>query len=179
MQRYFPQGIAREGVFCNRDKERRDLKNSIEAHEHLVLMAPRRYGKTSLIIKTLKEIDAPSVNIDFFFVLTQSEVLKAISEGISKIINQLLPKTKSACMQFIDSIVELNPKITFNLLGQKLEISTRHTTEKSISEILLALDQFAEKSKKSCVIVFDEFQQVGELKENHAIEAAIRHAVER
>jgi len=41
------------------------------------------------------------------------------------------------------------------------------------------LDQVAQQAKKSCVIVFDEFQQIGELKENHAIEAAIRHAVER
>lgn len=41
------------------------------------------------------------------------------------------------------------------------------------------LDQVSQKMQKSCVVVFDEFQQIGGLKENHAIEAAIRHAVER
>lgn len=41
------------------------------------------------------------------------------------------------------------------------------------------MDQVAQKTQKSCVVVFDEFQQIDELKENHAIEAAIRHAVER
>ena len=66
-----------------------------------------------------------------------------------------------------------------NFFGQKLEISTRQTTEKTISELLLTLDYFAVKLKKTCVVVLDEFQQIGELKENHAIEAAIRHAVER
>ena len=60
-----------------------------------------------------------------------------------------------------------------------MEISTKQTTEKSIAELLLALDQFAENAKKTCAVVFDEFQQIGELKENHAIEASIRHAVER
>src|SRR3990167_5336698 len=179
MKRYFPQGLAKDDVFCNRDTERSMLKNSIAAHEHVVLVAPRRYGKTSLITQVLKEISTPSVNIDFFFVLTQSEVRKAITEGISKIINALLPKTKSLSQKLIDSIATLNSKIIFNFLGQKLEISTRQTTEKSISELLLALDQFAEKTKKTCVVVFDEFQQIGELKENHAVEAAIRHAVER
>ncbi len=179
IQRYFPQGVAADDFFCNREKERQSIKDSILSHEHLVLVAPRRYGKTSLITRVLKENDFPGINIDFFFVLTQAEVTKSIAEGVSHIINELLPKTKAASNKIIDAIASLNPKLTFSFLGQKLEISTRQTTEKSISELLLALDQFAGKAGKSCVIVFDEFQQIGELKENHAIEASIRHAVER
>lgn len=179
MPRYFPQGIATDIAFCNRDKERAEIKSSIEAHEHLVLVAPRRYGKTSLITQVLKENDFPGVIIDFFFVLTQADVTKTISEGISKIITDLLPTTKAASHKLINSILAINPKLTFNFLGQKLEIGTKQTTEKSISELMLALDQFSEKAKKSCVVVLDEFQQIGEIKENHAVEAAIRHAVER
>lgn len=179
MQRYFPQGIATDNSFCNRTKERAALKNSIEMHEYIVLVAPRRYGKTSLVMQVLKENAFPGICIDFFFVLTQAEVTKTITESISTIISSLLPNTKLACLKLIDSIAELNPKLTFSLLGQKLEINTKQTTEKSISELLIALDQFAGKAKKSCVVIFDEFQQIGELKENHAVEAAIRHAVER
>jgi len=179
MRRSFPQGVATEGSFCDREKERTLLHGSIESNEHVVLVAPRRYGKTSLIMQVLKENASPSVNIDFFFVLTQAEVAKTITDGVSKIISELLPKAKAACMKLIDSIVALNPKLIFNLFGQKLEISTKQTTEKTISEMLLALDQFAGQAKKTCMVVFDEFQQIGELKENHAVEAAIRHAVER
>jgi len=130
-------------------------------------------------MQVLKENSFPGTCIDFFFVLTQAEVAKLIVEGISSIISSLLPSTKTACLKLIDSIAALNPKLTFSLLGQKLEISTKQTTEKSISELLIALDQFVGKTQKSCVVIFDEFQQIGELKENHAVEAAIRHAVER
>lgn len=179
MQPYFPQGLAIDTSFCNRDNERAALKNSIEMNEHIVLVAPRRYGKTSLVTQVLKENTFPGVCIDFFFVLTQDEVTKTIIDGISTIISSLLPKTKTACLKLIDVITKLNPKLTFSLLGQKLEINTKQTTEKSISELLVALDQFAAETKQSCVVVFDEFQQIGELKENHAVEAAIRHAVER
>lgn len=179
MLRYFPQGLASDQSFCNRENEKKSLKTHMEAHEHIVLVAPRRYGKTSLITQLLKEYDFPNVNIDFFFVLSQTEVVKSITEGLSKLINDLLPKAKTASQKIINTIAELNPKITFNVLGQKLEIHTKQTTEKSISELLLALDQIAIQVKKSCVVVFDEFQQIGELKENHAVEAAIRHAVER
>lgn len=56
MQKYFPQGIAHANAFCNRDKERAAIKNNIAANEHLVLIAPRRYGKTrnSSLIKKPK-----------------------------------------------------------------------------------------------------------------------------
>jgi len=179
IQRYFPQGVAEEEFFCNREKERKLISNSILSHEHIVLVAPRRYGKTSLIAQVLRENDFPGINIDFFFVLSQSEVTKIIAESVSQLINQMLPKSIVAARRIIDTLAQLNPKLIFNLLGQKVEINVKQTTEKSISELLLVLDQFAAKSKVSCVVAFDEFQQIGELKENHAIEASIRHAVER
>lgn len=179
VERYFPQGIATDGAFCNRETERGEIKNSIESHEHLVLIAPRRYGKSSLITQVLKENDFPGICIDLFFVLTQREVTKIITECISKLIAKLLPKTRAASEKIISAITALNPKLTINIFGQTVEISTKQTTEKTISELLVALDHICQKTKKSCVVVFDEFQQVGELKENHAIEAAIRHAVER
>ena len=134
------------------------MSGYIIAHEHIVLAGPRRYGKTGLIAQVLKENSFAGTSIDLFFVLTQSDVTKSILDGISKIMSQLLPKTKKATNKLLESISAANPKLTFNLLGQKLEINTRQHTDKSISEMLLALDQFMEKIKQTCVIVFDEFQ---------------------
>lgn len=179
MVKFFPQGIATDNAFCNRISERQALKESINSHEHLVLIAPRRYGKSSLIAQVLKENDFFGISIDLFFALTQTEVIRSITDGVSQVISDILPKTQSAVRKIADSITTLSPKLTINLLGQKVEIGIKQTTEKTISEVLLALDHVAQKANKSCVIVLDEFQQVGELKENHAIEAAIRHAVER
>lgn len=175
---FFPQGVATNSFFCNRYKERTMLKSSIENHENLVLIAPRRYGKTSLIAQVLAENSIAGTSIDFFFVLSQAEVKSSITEAVANIAKQLLPKSHSACQNIINRVREVNPKLTFNVLGQKLEITNNQST-KSISEILLALEHFAQETDKSCVLVLDEFQQIAELKENHAIEAEIRHAVER
>lgn len=179
MYQNFPQGIATDSSFCNREAERASLKNSIAMHEHIVVVAPRRYGKTSLIMQVLKENAFPSITIDFFFALTQVEVTKMISDGVSKLMNKILPKTTLGRQKLMNSLISLNPKLSFNVLGQKIEMVAKQSSEKSISELLLALDQVAAQSKKNCVIAFDEFQQIGELNESHAVEAAIRHAVER
>lgn len=176
---YFPQGVATDSAFCNRERERSALRASIESHEHTVLVAPRRYGKTSLITQVLKENSFPGTSIDFLFVLSQFEVNQHIAEGVSQVISQLLPSGQAAARQWVEKIKAMNPKLTFNFLGQKLEIGSQQSTEKTITELLLALDAFAQKAGQSCVLILDEFQQIGELNESHAIEAAIRHAVER
>lgn len=176
---YFPQGIATNTTFCNRVAERSDLRKSIELHEHIVLVGPRKYGKTSLLKQVLKECGYPGISIDFFFVLTQTEAQKQISEAVSALSSQLLSKAPNKYKKLVATLKTFNHKLTLNLLGQKLEVSTSQTSDKSISELLLALDLVAQELKQPCVVVMDEFQQIGELKENHAIEAAIRHAVER
>ena len=176
---YFPQGIATDNAFCNRVAERKLLKNYISSHEHVVLIGPRRYGKTSLLMQVLKENNLPGMRIDFFFVLSQQEAAKLLAEGVSKIMSSLLPKSKKSCEAIIDKVRAFNPKLTINFWGQSLEIGIKQKTDKSISELLLALDYFASQANTSCVLVLDEFQQIAELKENHAIEASIRHAVEQ
>lgn len=177
--RYFPQGIATDFNFCNRHLERQALKTSIQSHEHRVLVAPRRYGKTSLITEVLREIECPGECIDFFFVLNQQEVCHSIEQAVNKMINQMLPKAHGALDRMMGYLRGLNPKFGFQVLGQTLEIKVGQGSEKTLTELLILLDQCAQKTEKTCVLVMDEFQQIGELKENHAVEAAIRHAVER
>ncbi len=55
----FPITLAQGLAFCNRIDERRQLTQFIEANRHTVLIAPRRYGKTSLIVQSLAEIKIP------------------------------------------------------------------------------------------------------------------------
>ncbi len=176
---YFPQGIAIDEAFCNRHVERESIKCSIQSHEHLVLVAPRRYGKTSLMTQVLKESAFPGECVDFLFALTQAEVTRIIGQCVSTIVNQLLLKKKNSIDKIIRKVRQFNPKLTLNFLGQQLEMSSQQSGESGISELLLALDEFATQAQQTCVVVFDEFQQIAELKASHAIEAAIRHAVER
>ena len=102
--RYFPQGIATGESFCNRDKERASLRTSICSHEHIILVAPRRYGKSSLIAKVLDENSCAGYSMDFFFAMSQADVRTHIAEGVSQTMSKLLPKSKSACEKLIQAV---------------------------------------------------------------------------
>lgn len=176
---WFPQGHALGEVFYNREAERKRLSESFLNHEHIVLVAPRRYGKSSLIQQVLLENKIVGQRMDLLPASNAAFVQKAIKVTVSGLMTQLLPKTKKAQQVLIEWLKRLHPKLILSLFGQTLEISTTESPEENISDLLVSLDQLAKKMNQRVVLCFDEFQQVGALKEHHAIEASIRHAVEK
>jgi len=174
----FPQGHAIGKAFCNREKERERLSRCFLTNEHTVIVAPRRYGKTSLIRQVLIDTKIYGKRIDLLPATNILFINKAIKSCFTDLASQIAPKTKKAKESLIAFIKHLHPKLTLNILGQQLEVSTSQSPEQSIIDMLLGLDAMARKTKKRMVICFDEFQQIGLLKNHHSIEASIRHAVE-
>lgn len=174
----FPQGYAIGDAFYNRDQERERLKALIARNEHSVIVAPRRYGKTSLINQVLLEMEIPGKRLDLLPATNVLFVNKAIKSCFAELFSQIAPKSQKAKQALVDLIKDLHPKLALNIFGQKLEIGITQQPEESITDLLVGLNAMAKNVKRRVVICFDEFQQIGELKNNHAIEASIRHAVE-
>jgi len=174
----FPQGHAVGQAFCNRLNERKQLKQSFLNNEHTVVVAPRRYGKSSLIKQVLLDTKLPGKRIDLLPATNAYFVHRAVKTCVTGLLNEIAPKTKQAKQKLLDFIKKLHPKLSLGLLGQHLEISTNQEPESSIIDLLVSLNTAAEKLNKRLVVCFDEFQQVGLLKNHHSIEASIRHAVE-
>jgi AAA+ ATPase superfamily predicted ATPase len=51
---YFPTHLALGHAFCNRKQELKQLRYNIEGINPVLIMSPRRYGKTSLALNTLE-----------------------------------------------------------------------------------------------------------------------------
>ena len=50
--------------FTDRNDELPQVKQIISSRNHLILISPRRYGKTSLIRKAVKETNRPSIFVN-------------------------------------------------------------------------------------------------------------------
>ena len=176
----FPEGVAIGGAFINRVREREQLSKRIQSHKHTVLMAPRRYGKTSLVMQVAKEMKIASCAIDLLAAYDIDYVRDQLAERVGRMAIDLLPnpiaKTKE---KLLDIFKRLKPEIMMDAFGQKLVLRLSGAPLRDISDLLLKLDETANHFKKSAVIFLDEFQQVSQLKNYHSIEASIRHAVER
>lgn len=178
---YFPLIVAKGNTFCNRVQERAYLKNNIERNIHSLVVAPRRYGKTSLILKVLEENNIAFALVDLFSVTHLESVFLTLQKAVQETLSKILPQDKKLLQKLQSFFGQFVPSIELTLAGQKIKFNkeTRNIMAADIIELLLGLENLAKEINKNIVIVVDELQQLYSLKDSLAIEGAIRHAVER
>ena len=175
----FPEGIATGTAFVNREEERALLRKRISAIQHTVMIAPRRYGKTSLVLKVADELKLPHKTIDLFAAYNEEYVRDQIIDKVSKLVIEILPRLEKAKEKVFNIFKTMKPEISLGGFGQKLNLQLYNNPLQDITSLLLKLDETAKVFNRKVVIFIDEFQQISELKNYHSIEASIRHAVER
>lgn len=175
----FPSGIAEGAAFCNRVQERTRLINNIKHIKHTVLMAPRRYGKTSLIRQVILENNCIYVWVDFLSVTSKEEIEEKLLKASKDLLLKLATELKKIQLQARNLIQSMSPELNLSAMGQSLSLQLNSDNSVSIDELLVKLDEYAQKVDKTAVLVFDEFQQISQIQQSEAVEALIRHAVER
>ncbi len=177
--KFFPEGIALGEAFLNRQEECKYLISRIKANKHSVLMAPRRYGKTSLVLRVASEMKIPYCAMDLLAAYSEEYVRDQIISKVGGLVFELLPKINKAKEKLIAIFKQMKPEITLDAFGQRLVLKLSNKPLQDISETLLKLDETANHFNKKAVIFMDEFQQISKLANSHSLEASIRHAVER
>ncbi len=177
MEDFFPLGLAKGHVFCNRFVERKQLQNNIKKCRHTLISSPRRYGKTSLVCKVLEDSPVPYEKIDLSLVVTEESVRDYILFAIQHLLTKLQPSYKKAYEIAKQLLSSFKPKLILDEeTGPRIELTyqRRENPLTNIREALLSLDLMAKKTKKRVVIFIDEFQQIATLPQHQTIEASLR-----
>lgn len=150
--------------FADREKETKQLFGDLKSGQNILLYSPRRYGKTSLIFRTLDLLKKDGVMtsyVDVYGCLTASDLM-------DKIIQETIVPAQRTLQRIGDFLREqfsdLRPEVTLNTDGSvsvsfKKEVQVQGT-EKVLPKILDAPEKLAETKKKQLVIAFDEFQEI-------------------
>lgn len=160
--------------FCDRQKETEFLMKQIRNGRNVVLVAPRRLGKSDLIHHLFhqKEIKDQynTLFIDIYATSSLEELVyifgKAVFETLKsrkqKIIERFFSIISSLRMGFAMDPISGEPSLNISL-G---DIKSPETTLKQIFSYL-------EQSEKKCIVAIDEFQQIAKYKEKN-VEALLR-----
>ena len=178
MRNPFVYGEAVTGQnFADRTKELRELIRDLSNTECVFLISPRRYGKTSLILKTLEELKVMgfyTAYIDLYKVTSLQNFLEIYTREIVRAVES---KTEKMFNFLKKTLPGLRPKIGLQPDGTAT-IGIEHIPK--TEDVIKFLDQvydlpqrLAEKKKKPFVVVFDEFQEVVNLNSD-SIEKAMR-----
>ncbi len=165
MKNPFVYGEAVTGEnFTNRTAELAELVRDLGSTERIFLISPRRYGKTSLILKTLEKlrsngfytayIDLYKVtSLHNFLEIYTREIARAVETKIEKMFN-FLKKTLPGLRPKISVQPDGSAALGIEYLPQKEEILH------FLDEVYDLPQKLAEKKKAPFVIVFDEFQEI-------------------
>lgn len=176
----FPLGLAKGKAFCNRVNERKRIGDNIKSIRHSLVISPRRYGKSSLVLYVLEELKIPFVQVDFFVAMDESEIEREILEAVKKLINDLIPIHEKILKTLKEQIKKLKLKLLVGSDGVRFELYTIEKEDSSINikSALILLEHVLAESKKEAVFFIDECQEIGVVAASKGIEGAIRYVAQ-
>ncbi|MCK4608858.1 MAG: AAA family ATPase [Gammaproteobacteria bacterium] len=178
---YFPLGLAKGSAFCNRVQEAELLLDNMQYSKHTLLMAPRRYGKSSLAFRAIELSGLPFAEVDFYMARNEAVIANYILNSVIELIGRSLGPVEKLVTLIKRYVKNLHPKINIAANNIKLELVAEQDSDPAtnVKEALLLLESLLEAKKQRAVLFFDEFQNVGIIAKGLGIEAAIRHAAQK
>lgn len=177
MKKVFVYGIAVEGEnFTDRIEETKRLKRDFENGQNVVLISPRRMGKTSLVRRVISQIDTDNVavvHLDIYDCRTEYEFYNKLATALLK---QTSGKGDLMLRNIKEFLTRLTPKISFGVdPANEMSVSLGIAPEDySPEEILQLPEKIAHKIGKHLVVCIDEFQQIGNFPNTLEVQKRVR-----
>ncbi len=176
---YFPLALAVDDNFCNRQAELQALIFNLKESRPTLLIATRRYGKTSLAINAINSVQFHYAHFDFLSAITETDIEKIILKGVGELITRIEKGPKKALKLAADLFAGLSIRLAFDGLGLSVEINKpSQDSSTNILQILQRVEILSKKYQQKLILFFDEFQRIYEVTENCAIESVIRQVAQ-
>lgn len=176
----FPLGKAAGMAFCNRIEETKQLIGNIQSSKHTLLIAPRRYGKSSLAERAIEKENLPSTTINFHLCTSEEEIANLVLDQVLQLIGNAIGHVEKMINSIKKYLSNLEPLLSFgnNLASLKLVPKQKTNPSVIISEALLLLEHLLKEKNKRAILFLDEFQEIDRIGQHRGIEGAIRTAAQ-
>ena len=162
--------------FTDREKETERLVSNFRYGINTFIVSPRRWGKTSLVLKAMdiaKTDKLIPVFVDIFDCKNENQFCEKLSTAVLTQTSSKLDEVMEYAKAFLSRItfdIGLSPD-ALNPLDLKLGLSSRDLNKE---DVLMLPQRIAEKKKIEIVVCIDEFQQIGEFKDSMTLQRTLR-----
>lgn len=177
MGKAFVYGMSVGGDnFTDRIEEIKRIKLDFENGINVILISPRRMGKTSLIKEVISEMDSPEIKVvymDIYDCRSEYDFYNRFAETMMKSTGNQLEQVMENIKRFL---VRVSPKLSFSPepnseFSVSLGITPR---DYSPEEILDLPERIAKEQGIRIVVCIDEFQQIGEFADSLTVQKRLR-----
>lgn len=150
--------------FYDRKEECARIVKTLSGGNNLVLYAPRRFGKTSLVFKAIEQLEAQGficVYFDFMPVFSPESFVRLYAKALAAKQNNL----QKFAQLFASIIKNIRPVLSFDAAGIpefSVDFAGSTVDETLISQLLDVPEQMNGANKR-VIMFFDEFQEVEKL----------------
>ena len=165
--------LALDDAFTDREAELRELTADVLNGQNVVIFAPRRYGKSSLVWRATQQLTARRVlvaQVDLMTAATKEQLAAKLAQAIYEEIATPLFRARERATQIFRSL-RIAPVMTVDPADGSLGFSFRaghaaQDVDATLEKLFqLPAELAAERHRRVC-LVFDEFQEVLELDPN-------------
>lgn len=176
---FIVSGKIEPEYFCDRVSESASLIKSLTNGNNLVLISPRRMGKTGLIQYCYgKEPISDNYHTIFIDILHTTSLREFTFLFGKSIFETILPLGLKVLTSFVHTLKSLSGKFSIDLVTN---MPTFNLELGDITHPALTLEEiftYLENADKPCIVAFDEFQQIANYPEKN-IEALLRTHVQQ
>ncbi|MBO4839507.1 MAG: ATP-binding protein [Bacteroidaceae bacterium] len=177
MNRAFVYGMSVEGEnFTDRVKETKRLKLDFENGINVILISPRRMGKSSIVKKVKSEITDPTIKVVYMDIYDCRSEYDFYNRFASVLLKETATKTEQVLDNIKRFLVRLSPKISFSPEPMsEISLSLGITPQNYQPEEILQLPELiAQEQGVHLIICIDEFQQIGEFGDSLTVQKRLR-----
>jgi uncharacterized protein len=151
--------LVSDDYFTDRQEESIRLSQIMDSENHLIMIAPRRYGKTSLVHKVLKTTQRPVLWLDL-------QLLTGVTDFASQLLKQVFKKYPFEKIKYLVRNFRIVPNLSIDPQSNNIEIKFQPTMDNfvQLEDVLNLIENLGGENK--IVVVFDEFQEVMNLGKN-------------
>lgn len=171
--------IVRGDFFYDRKEESERIVSTLTNGNNMVLFAPRRYGKTSLVFRVIEQLEEKGytcIYMDFLPVYSIETFVSLYISAIEKKQNNL-----QRLVQIITNVVKsIRPKLTFDSSGNPefgIDLTENTVSIQTLSDVLDLPEKLAQSGKKT-IVIFDQFQEITKLNK-FGVESLLRSKIQQ
>jgi hypothetical protein len=162
--------LALGDAFTDRTKEIRELRRDIVSGQDVVLFGPRRYGKSSLVLRVVRDLAARRVltaYVDLSTTPTKERLAEKLARAIHQDVASRLERARDRALALFRDL-RIQPTITLDPHDASVSFSFQPggrpaDVDATIEELLALPGRIASERNRKVALVLDEFQEITEI----------------
>ena len=149
--------IVEEEYFTDRVKEVAYIKEFVNSANHLVIISPRRFGKSSVVAKAVKQTGRKHITVNL-------QQVTSVSDMSAKILREFFKIHPLERVRHLITHFRIIPTVSSNPITGSMDVSFQPGVDDSVVlEDVMTLIEQAHSERDRIIIVLDEFQEIRDL----------------